>query len=71
MTPHLDRHRTTDPKPEIQSAVLSGNRIKCDVRKVCGIEHARMFRKDENVCGIVHAHMCRKDKGNAYQTIII
>ena len=27
MTPHLDSHSTTDPKPEILSAVYTGNRI--------------------------------------------
>ena len=47
MTPHLDRHSTTDPKPEMISAVSSGNRIQHDERNVCGIEHAYMFRKDD------------------------
>ena len=61
MTPHLDRHSTTDPKPEMLSTVYSGNRIEHDERNLCGIEHAQMFRKDENVCGIVHAHVFRKE----------
>ena len=45
-TPHIDSHSTTDPKPEIQSAVLTGNRIS---------------RDGKNVGGIMHVHMCRKD----------
>ena len=44
-TPHLDSHSTTDPKPEILSAVLTGNRISHDQR---------------NVRGIMHVHVCRK-----------
>ena len=43
-TPHFDSHSTTDPKPEILSAVLTGNIILCDGR---------------NVRGIMHVHMCR------------
>ena len=43
MTPHLDRHNTTDPKPEMLSAVSSGNRIQRDERNV----HAQVFRKDD------------------------
>ena len=34
-------------QPEMLSAVLTGNRIQCDERIVCGIEHAQMFRKDD------------------------
>ena len=45
-TPHIDSHSTTDPKPDIQSAVLTGNRIS---------------RDGKNVGGIMHVHMCRKD----------
>ena len=45
-TPHIDSHSTTDPKPEIQSAVLTGSRIS---------------RDGSNVRGIMHVHMCRKD----------
>ena len=37
MTPNLDRHSTTDPKPEMLR----------DERNVCGIEHAHMFRKND------------------------
>ena len=47
MTPHLDRHITTDPIPEMISAVYTGNRIQRDERNVCGIEHAHMFGKDD------------------------
>ena len=46
-TPHLDSHSTTDPKPEIQSAVLTGNRISRDRRNVRGIMHVHMCRKDD------------------------
>ena len=46
MTPNLDRHITTDPKPDMLSAVSSRNRIQRDERDVRGIEHAHMFRKD-------------------------
>ena len=46
MTPHLDRYNTTDPKPEMLSAVSSRNRIQRDERNVRGIEHAHMFRKN-------------------------
>ena len=46
MTPHLDRHITTDPKPEMISAVYTGNRIQRDERNVLHIEHRHMFRKD-------------------------
>ena len=47
MTLHLDRQNTTDPKPEMLSAVSSGNRIQCDERYASGIEHVHMFRKDD------------------------
>ena len=47
MTPHLDSHSTTDPKPEILSAVLTGNRISRDCRNVRGIMHVHMCRKDD------------------------
>ena len=33
MTPHLDSHCTTDPKPAMPSAVLTGNRIPRDGTK--------------------------------------
>ena len=46
MTHHLDSHSTTNPKPEILSTVLTGNRISHDGR---------------NVRGIMHVHVCRKD----------
>ena len=46
-TPHLDSHSTTDPKPEILSAVLTGNRISPDGRKVRGIMLVHMCRKDD------------------------
>ena len=44
--PYLDSLSTTDPKPEILSAVYTGNKI---------------WRDRKNVCGITHEHMCRKD----------
>ena len=37
----------TDPKPEMLSAVLAGNRIRRGERNVHGIGHAHMFRKDD------------------------
>ena len=46
-TPHLDSHSTTDPKPEILSAVQTGNRISRDGRNVRGIMHVRMCKKDD------------------------
>ena len=46
-TPHLDSHSTTDPKPEILSAVLTGNRISHDGRNVRGIMHVHVYRKDD------------------------
>ena len=47
-TPHLDSHSTTDPKPEILSAVLTGNRISHDQRNVRGIMHVHVCRKDDS-----------------------
>ena len=46
-TPHLDKHSTTDPKPEILSAVLTGNRISQDGRNVRRIMHVQVCRKDD------------------------
>ena len=46
-TPYLDSHSTTDPKPEILSAVLTGNRIPHDGRNVRGIMHVHVCRKDD------------------------
>ena len=46
-TPHIDSHSTTDPKREIQSAVLTENRISRDGRNVRGIMHVRMCKKDD------------------------
>ena len=46
MTPHLDSHNINDPKPDILSAVYTGNRISRDGRKVLGIVHAHKCRKD-------------------------
>ena len=34
MTPNLDRHITTDPKPDMLSAVSSRNRIQRDEKNV-------------------------------------
>ena len=47
MTPQLERHSKTDPKPEMLSAIEAGNRIRRDKKNVCGIGHAHMFRKDD------------------------
>ena len=46
-TPYLDSHSTTDPKPEILPAVLTGNRIPHDGRNVRGIMHVHVCRKDD------------------------
>ena len=46
-TPHLDCHSTTDPKPEILSAVYTGNRISRDGRYVRGITNVHVCRKDD------------------------
>ena len=46
-THYLDSHSTTDPKPEILSAVLTGNRISGDGRNVRGIMHVHVCRKDD------------------------
>ena len=46
-TPYLDSHSKTDPKPEILSAVLTGNRIPHDGRNVRGIMHVHVCRKDD------------------------
>ena len=46
-TPHLDSHNTTDHKPEILSAVLTGYRISRDCRKIRGIMHVHVCRKDD------------------------
>ena len=43
MTPHLDSHSTTDPKPEILSAVQTGNGISRDEKNVRGITHVHMW----------------------------
>ena len=47
MTPHLDSHSASDPKPEILSAFKTGNRILCDGRNVRGIMHVHMRKKDD------------------------
>ena len=46
MTPYHDSYSTTDPKPEILSAVQTGNRNSCDGRNVRGTMHVHMRRKD-------------------------
>ena len=46
-TPHLDSHSTTDLKPEILSAVLTGNGISNDGRNVRGIMHMHLCKKDD------------------------
>ena len=47
-TPHIDSHSTTDPKPEILSAVLTGNKISHDQRNVRGIMYVHVCRKDDS-----------------------
>ena len=49
MTPQLDRHSETDPKPEMLSTVYAGNKKWRDERNVRGTGHAHMFRKDDFV----------------------
>ena len=52
-TPHLDSHSTTDPKPEILSAVLTGNRISHDGKMYAALcmctcaEKTIFFGKDD------------------------
>ena len=60
-TPHLDSHSTTDPKPEIQSAVLTRNRISCDGKKVCGIAHVNMLTKEDFLGKDNHIPACRSE----------
>ena len=45
MTLDLERHNKTDPKSEMLSAVLAGNRIQHDERNIRGFGHAHMIRK--------------------------
>ena len=79
MTPHLDSHSTTDPKPEILSAVLTGNRISRDGRNVRGIMHVHMCRKDDifsqirlNHSGVGGAIAFRKVyPARAYSTVVV
>ena len=47
ITPHLYSNSTTDPKPEILSAVWTGNRMSHDGRNVRSIMHVRVCRKDD------------------------
>ena len=47
MTSQLDRHSETDLKPEMLSAVSARSRICHDERKVRGIGHAHIFRRDD------------------------
>ena len=49
MTPHIDSHSTTDPKPDIQSAVLTGNRISRDGKMWAALcaEKTRFLGKDD------------------------
>ena len=46
MTPQLDKHSKTDPKPEMLSAVKAENFIRRDKRNVRGIGYVHIFRKD-------------------------
>ena len=45
MTSHLDSQRKSDPKPEILSAVYTGNRIQSDGRNTLGIVEKREVRE--------------------------
>ena len=47
MTPQLDRHSETDPKPEMLSAIQAENRIRSDKINVRGIGHAHIIRKED------------------------
>ena len=47
MTPQLDRHSQTDPKPEMLSGVLAGSRIQCVKSNARGIGHEHMLRKED------------------------
>ena len=47
MTAHLDSYSTTDLKPEILSAVLTGKKNSRDGRNVRGITHVHVCRKDD------------------------
>ena len=69
-TPHLDSHSTTDPKPEILSAVLIGDRISRDGRNVRGITHVRVWRKDDifRRQWLNHSEMGKGDYGTQRQT---
>ena len=78
-TPHLDSHSTTDPKPEILSAVLTGNRISRDCRNARGIMHVHMCRKDDifrqrrlNHSGVGGGIAFRKVyPARAYSTVVV
>ena len=69
-TPHIDSHSTTDPKPEIQSAVLTGNRISCDGKNVRGITHVHVCRKDNifRQRRLSHSEMRKGDYGTLSHT---
>ena len=47
MTSHLDRHKTTDIKPERLSGVQTGNGTPHDEYNILGIAHACQNRKDD------------------------
>ena len=48
MTSHLGSHITSDVKPEMLSAVQTGNRIPHDEYNVRGIAHVQAYIKDNN-----------------------
>ena len=46
MTPPLDRHSPTEPRPEMLLSVSTGNRNLMSWKNACGIVHAHMYVKD-------------------------
>ena len=69
-TPHLESNSTTDPKPEILSAVYTGKIIICDGRNVHGIAHVHVCRKDDifRQRRLSHSEMGKGDYGNQSRT---
>ena len=64
-TSYLDSHTTNDVKLEMLSGVLTGNRILHDEYNVCGIAHARAYRKDDIFMQreLVQSFKCRRKWG--------
>ena len=65
MTPHLESYSTTEPKPGILSAVLTGYRVSRDGRNICGITYVHMCRNND-ICRqrqLNHSEMGEGDYG--------